>query len=92
MIQDKSLAATKQNLVKNNFPYIDTFDYKGPSVVRTMRDLTRGVFGHLEITSLPGVDKRVNYMQRLLRVLALKKYNTILAGCKETTRGIAGYQ
>ena len=38
------------------------------------------------------VDTRVSYTQRLLRVSLIKKYKTILAECKETARGIGGYQ
>ena len=66
-IQDKSLVTTKQNLVKTNFPHIDTFDHTGPTVVRTMRDLPGRVFDRLEITSPLDVDKMVNYTQRFLR-------------------------
>ena len=50
IIHNKILAATKKNLTKRNFPYIYTFDHKGPAVVRAMHDLTSGVFGQLEIT------------------------------------------
>ena len=39
-----------------------------------MRDLTREVFEHLEITSHMDVDQRVAYTQRILRGAALKKY------------------
>ena len=78
VIQDKILAATKQNLVKRNFVYINMFDNQVPAMVHVMRDLSSRVFEYLEITSPLDVDKRVNYTQRLLRVLGLKKYNTIL--------------
>ena len=30
VVYDSSLAASKQNLVKRQFPYIDTFDNEGP--------------------------------------------------------------
>ena len=70
--------ATKQNLVKRKFPYIDTFSHQVPAVVHTMRDLTSGVFEHLWITSPLDVDQRVNYMQRHIRVEALKKYKSVL--------------
>ena len=49
VIYDSSLAAYKQNLVKTKFPYIDTFDHEGPTVVGALYDLTVGVFEHLEI-------------------------------------------
>ena len=49
VIYDSSLAASKQNLVKRKFPYIDTFDHEGPTVVGALYDLTVGVFEHLEI-------------------------------------------
>ena len=47
---DLSLVASKQNFVKREFPYIDTFDHEGPVVISAMRDLTIGVFEHLKIT------------------------------------------
>ena len=47
IIQDISLPATNQKLVKRKFLYIDTFDHMGPAVVRTMCNLTSRVFEHL---------------------------------------------
>ena len=61
------------------YPYINKFDHTGHSVLHTLKDLPSGVFEHLEIASLLDVDKTVNYMQHILRELALKKYNTVLA-------------
>ena len=46
-MHDKILTATKKNLVKSNFTYIDMFDHQGPTVVHAMRDLTSRVFEHL---------------------------------------------
>ena len=43
--------ASKQNLMKRKFPYIDTFDHNGPVVIGAMHNLTVGVFEHLKITS-----------------------------------------
>ena len=81
-IQDKRLVTTKQNLTKRKFPYINTFNHKVPAVACVMRNLTIGVFEHLEIAPPLFVDEKVNYMQRLLRGLALKKYKKILVECK----------
>ena len=39
-----------------------------------MRDLTVGVFEHLDIILPTDVDKTLAYTQRILRVSALKKY------------------
>ena len=64
----------------------------GPAVVHTMRDLTSGVFGHLYIPSTLIVDKMFNYMQRILSVPPLDKYNTVLEECKDLTKVVAGYQ
>ena len=61
-------------------------------MVHAMREITIRVFEHLEITSPLDVDKRMNYMQSLLRGSTLKKYKTILTECKENTKGISGYQ
>ena len=57
-----------------------------------MRELTRGVFEHLETTYALDFDKIVNYTQRILRLLELKKYKTFLAECKESVKGFVGDQ
>ena len=88
----KSLTATKQNIIKMKFPYIDTFNHQGSAVVRAMRNLTVGVFEHLETTPPTDVDQRIGHMQRILRKTALKKYKQVFSGCKETVKGIAGHQ
>ena len=61
VIYDSSLAAFKQNLVKRQFLYIDTFDHEGPVVINAMRDLNVGVFEHLDIILPTDVDKRLAY-------------------------------
>ena len=38
------------------------------------------------------VDQRILYMQRICRGTALKKYIQVLMVCKESPKGIAGYQ
>ena len=40
IVYESSLAASKQNLVNRNFPYIVTFDDEGPLVISTMRNLS----------------------------------------------------
>ena len=70
--------ASKQNLVKRNFPYIDSFDHEGPAVVSVVRGLTSVVFEHREITSPMNVYQSIAYMQRILRGVALKKYKAAL--------------
>ena len=90
IIHDKILAATKQKVFKRKFPYINMFNHQGLAVVCVMLNLTSGVFEHLETTAHMYVYKRVNYMQRLLRGAALKKYNDFLTGCKESAEGLAG--
>ena len=62
----------------------------GTAVVCAMRNLTSGLFEHLGIVCPLDVDKRVNYTQRFLRELALKRYKTFLMDCKELAKGIAG--
>ena len=57
-----------------------------------MRDLTIGVFEHLEIISAMDVYKSIKYTQRILRVMARKKYKRVLEGLKESEKGIAEYQ
>ena len=46
-MHDKILTATKKNIVKRKFPYIDTFENQGPSVVRAMKNIAVRVFEHL---------------------------------------------
>ena len=62
------------------------FDHKGIAVVSTMRELTVGVFEHLEITSPMDVDKRVSDMQRILKEAGLKKYRDVLLGYRQLTK------
>ena len=68
------------------------FNHMGPAVVLAMHDLTSGLVGHLELTSALDVDKRVNYTHLQIRVFALNKYKIVLADCKESEKGIYGYQ
>ena len=61
-------------------------------MIHTMRDLTVGVFKHLEITSKTDVDKRINYTECILRGTILKKYRQFLGDCKELQKGLVGDQ
>ena len=56
-VYDSSLAAYKQNLFKRQFSYIDMFDHEGPVVINAIRNLTVGMFEHLEIISPTEVEK-----------------------------------
>ena len=71
-IYDSGLAVYKQNTAKRKFPYIDTFNHKGPSVISTMRYLTIGVFEHLKITSTLDVEKMLAYAAHPQRSCAYK--------------------
>ena len=84
------LAASKQNLVKKKFPYIKTFDYEGPTVLSSMRNLTGGVFDHLDITSHMGVYKSLAYTQRILRGAAIKKYREVMVSFRQLAKELAG--
>ena len=90
IVHDSNLAVYKQNLVKSNFPYIDTFDHEVTAVVSAMRNLTAAVFDRLDITSHMDKDQRVAYTQRILRGAALKKYRAVLEECKQSEGGLAG--
>ena len=57
-----------------------------------MRDLTVGIFYHLDITDKTDVDKRVKYTERILEVTAPNKCRAILLVCKETTERYTIYQ
>ena len=74
VMHDSSLKASKQNLGKRNFSFIDMFDHEGPAVINAMRDLTVGAFEHLEITSKLDLYIRIKYMERILRGPAIKKF------------------
>ena len=63
----------KQNLIKIKFPYINTFNHEGPSVIRAMRYITVGVFQHLDITYNFYIDKGIEYTQSILRGMEHKK-------------------
>ena len=71
LVHNSGLAVSKQKPVKRKFPYINTFDHEGPVVVNAMRELTSGVFEHLEITSHMDVDQRLSYTQLILVVAVL---------------------
>ena len=57
-------------------------------MIRAIRDVTVGLFRHLEITSKIDVDKRINYIERILRREALNKYRQVLSECKDLEKGI----
>ena len=71
VVYKSSLAASKQNIVKRQFHYINTFDHEGPVVINAMRNLTVRVFEHLDIILPTDVDKSLAYTQRILRGHAL---------------------
>ena len=53
-----------------------------------MRDITAGVFEHLEIISPMDVDKRTAYTQRIGS--ALKEYLEVLVTCRQSTKELTG--
>ena len=65
---------SKKKLMKRKFPYINMFDHEGPTIVRSMRNLTVGVFENLDITSPMDMYRRVAYTQSILIKAALKHY------------------
>ena len=67
--------ASTQNLVKRKFSWIYTFYHEVPVVINALRDITVGVYGHLEITSKIDLDISIKYTERILRGLALKYFD-----------------
>ena len=61
-------------------------------MINTVRDLTVGVFGHLEITSKLDIDLMIKYIERIICVSAVKSYRQFLLACKDIDRGCAGNQ
>ena len=68
------------------------FNHVGTSVISAMRDLTFGVFEYLKITSVMDVDVSIKYMDRILRLPALNKYQQVLVECKQFLKALYGYQ
>ena len=58
-------------------------------VINAMCNLTVRVFEHLEIISPTDVDKRLAYMQRILRGPSIKKYREILVTFKQLAKELA---
>ena len=54
-----------------------------------MRDLTSGVFEHLDTTYPMEVDQRIAYTHLILRGAALSKYKVVLMACKESMKDFA---
>ena len=78
--------ASKKNLLKRKLYYINLFDHEVLAGVSAMLDLTSRVFERLETTSNIDVDKRVAYMQCILRGAALNKYNAVMLECKQLAK------
>ena len=57
-----------------------------------MRDLTSGVFEHLEITSPMGLEQIVSYTHPIWIGAALKKYKAVLMECNHSEKDLAGYK
>ena len=58
-------------------------------MVSAMRDLTSGVFEHLDTTYPMEVDQRIAYTHLILRGAALRKYKVVLMACKESMKDFA---
>ena len=55
-----------------------------------MRNISVGVFEHLEIASPMDADKRVAYTQRILRGSLLKHYRAVLVKCTQLAKELLG--
>ena len=72
-----------KNLVKGNFTWIDTFDHEVPSRINMMRDLTVGVFEHLDIKYKIYLYLRIKYTDCILRGSPPKYFLQVLFVHKE---------
>ena len=61
-------------------------------MISMMRDLTVGLFEHLDIMSVMDLDPRIKYIEYILIVSVLNKYLQVLEECKESTKGLSGDQ
>ena len=89
-MKQKYLSSTIKALRQLSKTLSRSFYHQGPAVVRSMRNLTIGVFEHLEITYVRDVDKSINYTQSLLRGAYIKMYKAFLKECKESEKELAG--
>ena len=87
---DSILTASKQNLIKMQSPYINTFYHEGSVVIIAMYNLTVNLFEHLDITYPMDVNKRIAYIQRILRETAIKKYQEVMVTCTQLLKELAG--
>ena len=51
------------------------FNYDGSSAINVVCDLTVGLFKHMDITSNLDLDISIKYMERIMRVPALKNFD-----------------
>ena len=61
-------------------------------MISFMFNLMVVVFKHLEIISNMDVDKSIKYTEHIMRVSVLNKNRQILVECKESAKGLSGYQ
>ena len=87
---DSILTAYKQNLINMQSPFINTFYHKGSVVIIAMCNLTVNVFEHLDITYPMDVNKRIAYIQSILRETAIKKYQEVMVTCTQLLKELAG--
>ena len=87
-----SLAAYNKSLIKSNFPWINIFNHEVPVIINAMRDITVGLFEHLEIPPKLDLYLSNKYTNRILRLPALENIWHILLDYKESSRGFDGYQ
>ena len=57
-------------------------------MINMMCDLTVGVFEHIEITSRLDLDKRIKYIDRILRGPSLKQFRQVLLELKALKKGV----
>ena len=72
------------------FPSINMFDHEGPTVAILMKNITAGVFEHLNITLKFDTDKSIKYIEHILTGTAPKKYCVSLLACKDTEEYFTG--
>ena len=84
LFMTQPLRQLRKTIVRKKLPPINTFNNQGPTVVNLMRDLTVGIFEHLDITAKTDVDKSVKYIYLILSGPVLKNNHEILLIYKDT--------
>ena len=61
-------------------------------MISKMLYLSVGVFEYIEITPVMDIDLRIKYTESILQGPAIKNFRQVLVECKDSEKGLYGYQ